>query len=30
VNAEFKDGMLNVTLAKSKKAESKSVWVSIA
>jgi HSP20 family protein len=30
VNAEFKDGMLNVTLPKSKKAESKSVSVSIA
>jgi HSP20 family protein len=30
VNAEFKDGMLNVTLPKSKKAETKSVSVSIA
>jgi HSP20 family protein len=30
VNAEFKDGMLNITLPKSKKAESKSVSVSIA
>jgi hypothetical protein len=30
VNAEFKDGMLNVTLPKSKKTECKSVSVSIA
>ncbi|OGT16732.1 MAG: heat-shock protein Hsp20 [Gallionellales bacterium RIFOXYB12_FULL_54_9] len=30
VNAEFKDGMLNVTLPKSKKTETKSVSVSIA
>jgi len=30
VIAEFKDGMLNVTLPKSKKAESKSVNVNIA
>jgi HSP20 family protein len=30
VNAEFKDGMLNVTLPKSKKAETQSVSVSIA
>ena len=30
VNAEFKDGMLNVTLPKSKRAETKSVSVSIA
>ncbi|MDO9011386.1 MAG: Hsp20/alpha crystallin family protein [Gallionella sp.] len=30
VTAEFKDGMLSVTLPKSKKAESKSVNVNIA
>lgn len=30
VNAEFKDGMLNVTLPKSRKAESQSVNVNIA
>lgn len=30
VSAQFKDGMLNVTLPKSKKSESKSVNVSIA
>jgi len=30
VTAQFKDGMLNVTLPKSKKAESKSINVSIA
>jgi len=30
VTAEFKDGLLNVTLPKSKKAESKSVNVNIA